>query len=87
MKSNGAIWFSLNFRVEIFLGKACLCNEKWKCVCVSKSMKNWIVKNFKAGNEQVDVLYDRPNEKYSIFSDRERQTVNIIDIFILMIKG
>lgn len=50
-------------------------------------MKNWIMKNLKTGNEQVDVLYDRPNEKYSIFSDRERQMVNIINVCILMIVG
>ena len=70
------------YRIEIFLGKLCSLSDGWRYICVSNSMKKWIMKNFITKNDKIDVLYDRPSEKYVIFSEKERQIVNIIIILI-----
>lgn len=72
----------LCFRIEIFLGKFCSFNEGWRYICVSNSMKRWIMKNFITKNDKIDVLYDHPCDKYFIFSEKERQIVNRILGFI-----
>jgi hypothetical protein len=65
----------------MFLGKLCSFKEGWIYICVSNSMKSWIMKNFGTKNEKIDVLYDRPSEKYIVFSESERQIVNIVLIY------
>ena len=62
-------------RIEIFLGFFCALNKNCFYICVSNSMKKWISKKFRANDERVRVLYDRPCEKYCILSEKERQKV------------
>lgn len=44
-------------------------------------MSKWIIKKFNANKERVSLLYDRPSEKYSIFSEKERQKVIQLILF------
>lgn len=42
------------------------------------------MRNFSTKNEKIDVLYDRPSEKYFIFSEKERKIVIISLIYIFI---
>lgn len=54
-------------------------------------MRTWILNNFHARPGQIDVLYDRPNEKYLILSEAERRkvclsTMDAIMMLIFLLK-
>ncbi len=63
------------YRFERILGRLCGIRQDWLYICVSRSMRSWILNNFHTRPHQVDVLYDRPNEKYLILSESERRKV------------
>lgn len=64
-------------RIEKYLFKLCGLKKDWYFTCVSKSMRAWILKNYRLRPDQVHVLYDRPNETFRLFSDDERRIVHL----------